>query len=112
MKCSSGLDDDLRVAASEKYIELYELFTGKEFVFPEEGDSGSRIKRCLEGLTLREKYEEDTNSFSISCPLFVKKNLDFTDDEAASNECWGRKAKHCDQRSSGENCSCKKDQEV
>lgn len=44
-------DDDLRLVASEKYIQLYERFTGKEFVFPEERDSGSRIKRCLEGLT-------------------------------------------------------------
>lgn len=44
-------DDDLRVAASEKYIQLYERFTGKEFVFPDESDSGSRINRCLEGLT-------------------------------------------------------------
>lgn len=44
-------DDDLRVAASQKYIELYERFTGREFVMPEEGDSGNRIKRCLEGLT-------------------------------------------------------------
>jgi len=44
------LNDDLRVAAAMKYIELYETMTGEKFEFPAEGDATSRIEESLAGL--------------------------------------------------------------
>jgi len=44
------MSDEIRVAAAEKYIQLYEHFTGEKFQFPEEGDSTARIEGVLTGL--------------------------------------------------------------
>ncbi len=47
---SQYLDDELRMVAAEKYIELYERVTGEEFVFPEEIDTVERIEKVLQAL--------------------------------------------------------------
>lgn len=41
------LDDDLRVMAAKKYIELYERMTGEAFVFPDNTDAAARIEKVL-----------------------------------------------------------------
>ncbi len=40
------ITDEIRVQTAHKYIEAYELITGKEFV-PESGDTGERIQRNI-----------------------------------------------------------------
>jgi len=44
---SQYLDDDLRMMAAEKYIDLYERVTGEKFIFPENIDAVARIERVL-----------------------------------------------------------------
>ena len=44
---SQYLDDELRMAAAKKYIELYERVTGEKFIFPEDIDAVTRIERVL-----------------------------------------------------------------
>jgi phosphoribosylaminoimidazole-succinocarboxamide synthase len=44
------LDDPLRMAASEKYIQLYEKVTGEKFQFPEDLDGQERIEKVLKSL--------------------------------------------------------------
>ncbi|MCF7906073.1 phosphoribosylaminoimidazolesuccinocarboxamide synthase [Candidatus Gracilibacteria bacterium] len=44
------LDDSLRVAAAEKYIELFETMTGETFLFPENIRAEERIKATLKNL--------------------------------------------------------------
>ena len=43
------LSDEIRILLSEKYIELYEKLTGKEF-FPSIGNVNDRINKNLEGV--------------------------------------------------------------
>ena len=40
------LDDDIRILLSEKYIELYTILTGEDFI-PATGDVRNRIKNNL-----------------------------------------------------------------
>jgi len=47
---SQFLDDELRVSASEKYIELFETMTGESFQFPKNLEAEKRIEKCLKGL--------------------------------------------------------------
>jgi phosphoribosylaminoimidazole-succinocarboxamide synthase len=41
------LDDDLRVAAAVKYVELYERVTGEKFIYPENVNAEERIQEAL-----------------------------------------------------------------
>ena len=45
------LTDEIRVSLAERYIELFRLLTGKEFV-PSVGDVNSRIKNNLKQVGL------------------------------------------------------------
>ncbi len=47
---SSFLDDEIKVAAAEKYIQLYETMTGEKFVFPENINATERIEETLKQL--------------------------------------------------------------
>ena len=47
---SKYLTDDLRTAAAEKYIQLYEKMTGESFIFPENLNATERIEQALKGL--------------------------------------------------------------
>jgi len=44
---SDFLTDEIRVSASEKYIELYERMTGEKFVFPDDVKAKERIEAKL-----------------------------------------------------------------
>ena len=44
------LTDEMRIAASERYVQLYETITGQPFVFPEEGAGVSDISNTLRAL--------------------------------------------------------------
>ncbi len=41
------LDDELRMSAAERYIQLYERMTGESFVFPKNLNAGERIETAL-----------------------------------------------------------------
>ncbi|MCF7847019.1 MAG: phosphoribosylaminoimidazolesuccinocarboxamide synthase [Candidatus Gracilibacteria bacterium] len=47
---SQFLDDELRVQASQRYIELFEKMTGEPFQFPENLNATERIEQVLQGL--------------------------------------------------------------
>ncbi len=47
---SRFLDDELRVMAAKKYIQLYEKMTGETFKFPEDLDAIKRIEGVLQNL--------------------------------------------------------------
>ncbi len=47
---SGYLDDEIRTAAAEKYIQLYEKMTGESFVFPENLNAKERIEESLKSL--------------------------------------------------------------
>lgn len=47
---SRFLTDDLRIAAAEKYIQLYEKMTGEKFMFPDNLDATQRIEKTLKQL--------------------------------------------------------------
>ena len=47
---SKYLTDDLRSAAAEKYIQLYEKMTGEAFIFPENLNATERIEQALKRL--------------------------------------------------------------
>lgn len=45
------LDDEIRIEAAQRYIQLYERMTGEKFVFPENSETLSRtqqIEKCLQ----------------------------------------------------------------
>ena len=44
------LDEDLRIAAAKKYIQLYEKMTGESFVLPENFNTTERIEKTLKQL--------------------------------------------------------------
>lgn len=46
-----NLDDEIRILLSQKYIELYKILTGKDFI-PSLGDVSERIKNNLESLNI------------------------------------------------------------
>ena len=46
-----NLDDEIRILLSQKYIELYKILTGKDFI-PSLGDVSQRIKSNLESLNI------------------------------------------------------------
>ncbi len=44
------LNDELRIAAAKKYVELYERVTGEKFIFPEDIDAEGRIEKALSNI--------------------------------------------------------------
>ena len=44
------MSDDVRIEVAQKYIELYQIMTGEDFILPEEGSATERIEKVLSGL--------------------------------------------------------------